>query len=126
MKTTYNKGTGDKMEKKIDLRVIKTKKVLCESLLELMREKAFEDIKVSDICEKALINRSTFYAHYADKYELFLAYIDNLKNSLAKELEKNTNISNSKEYYLEMVNLFLNHVIEQKKSVLSDYATKSK
>lgn len=102
------------MKEKTDLRVIKTKKALYESLLELMKEKTFEEIKVSDICEQALINRSTFYSHYQDKYELFSSYIDNLKTSLIKELEKNTNISTSKEYYLEMARLFLNHVSEQK------------
>lgn len=102
------------MEKKTDLRVVKTKNILYATLLELLKDTAFEDIKVSDICEKALINRSTFYSHYADKYELFSAYIDNLKLSLTKELEKNQNISTSKEYYLEMLSLFLNHVSEQK------------
>lgn len=104
------------MKEKTDLRVVKTKKVLYESLLELMKKKSFEEIKVSDICEKALINRSTFYSHYTDKYELFESYIENLKISLTKELEKNTNISTSKEYYLEMLNLFLNHVSLQKEA----------
>ncbi len=99
---------------KTDLRVIKTKNILYSTLLELMKDKAFEEIKVSDICERALINRSTFYAHYADKYELFSSYIDNLKVSLTKELDKNKNISTSKEYYLEMLRLFLNHVSDQK------------
>lgn len=108
------KEMGDKMKEKTDLRVIKTKKVLYESLVELLKEKPFEEIKVSDICERALINRSTFYSHYADKYELFSSYIDSLKSALTKELEKNTNISTSKEYYLEMLSLFLNHVSEQK------------
>ena len=53
---------------KNDLRVIKTKNALFETLTNLMKEKTFEEIKVSDICNKALINRSTFYAHYNDKY----------------------------------------------------------
>ena len=57
------------MEKKTDLRIIKTKKVIYEALIDLMKEKTFEEIKVSDICNKALINRSTFYAHYEDKYD---------------------------------------------------------
>ena len=60
------------MEKKTDLRIIKTKKVIYEALIDLMKEKTFEEIKVSDICNKALINRSTFYAHYEDKYELLV------------------------------------------------------
>ncbi len=101
---------------KIDLRIIKTKKNIYQSLEELMRESPFEEIKVSDLCEKALINRSTFYSHYNDKYELLKEYIDDLKNSLALELERNKKIKNTKEYYMEMIHLLLNH-IESKKDV---------
>ena len=81
---------------KNDLRVIKTKNALFETLTNLMKEKTFEEIKVSDICNKALINRSTFYAHYSDKYELLADAIQNLKNSLISELKANNNISNTK------------------------------
>ena len=97
-----------------DLRVIKTKNALYNTLIELMKDHAFEEIKVSDICTKALINRSTFYAHYNDKYELLKDMIDNLKDSLTEELKKNQNIGDTKEYYLEMISLFLDHVEEKK------------
>ena len=68
---------------KNDLRVIKTKKNLYEALITLMKEKTFEEIKVADICKKALINRSTFYTHYQDKYELLYELINNLKEELS-------------------------------------------
>ena len=97
-----------------DLRVIKTKNALFDALNELMKEKTFEEIKVADICNKALINRSTFYAHYDDKYELLSDSIKDLKDSLSKELAKNQNISSTKEYYLELIKLFLNHIEEKK------------
>ncbi len=101
-------------EKKLDLRVIKTQNLLYQTLVELLKDKPFEEIKVQDICNTALINRSTFYAHYSDKYELLAAYINNLKNALKKELEKNNNISNTKEYYMEMIKLFLNHIDDKR------------
>ena len=104
------------MDKKDDLRVIKTKKILYETLIELMKTKTFEEIKVSDICTKALINRSTFYAHYEDKYELLLEFINSLKEEFINELSKNKNILNTREYYLEMIRLFLDH-IENKKDI---------
>ena len=69
---------------KNDLRVIKTKKNLYEALITLMKEKTFEEIKVADICKKALINRSTFYTHYQDKYELLYELINNLKEELKR------------------------------------------
>ncbi len=106
------------MNKK-DLRVIKTQNILYNTLLNLMREKTFEEIKVSDICNKALINRSTFYAHYNDKYELLADCIQELKKSLTQELKKNNNISNTKEYYLEMIKLFLDHIELNKEKYLS-------
>lgn len=105
--------------KKTDLRVVKTKKVLYDTLEELMKNKAFEEIKVSDICTHAFINRSTFYAHYTDKYELLAAYIHDLKNSLAEALKKNQNIENSKEYYLEMIKLLLDYIDSKRDTYVS-------
>ena len=61
--------------KKQDLRVVKTKRLLYDTLIDLMKEMPFEEIKVSDICNRALINRSTFYSHYTDKYDLFKKYV---------------------------------------------------
>lgn len=101
-------------EKKLDLRIVKTKKSIYEALLLLMETKTFEEIKVSDICDKAMINRSTFYSHFEDKYFLFNSLIKDLKNRLQSELDKNTNISNSKEYYMELIRLLLNHFEEEK------------
>ncbi len=104
------------MKKNTDLRILKTQKSLYNALLELMKSKSFESIKVSDICSLALVNRSTFYAHYEDKYELLVDFIDTLKNSLAEDLEQNENIINTREYYIEMIRLLLDHM-EDKKDV---------
>lgn len=106
-------------EKKIDLRVLKTRNTLYQTLENLMKEMSFEEIKVSDICMKALINRSTFYAHYNDKYELLAEYIEALKNNLTLELGKNKNIKNTKEYYLELISLLLDHMDKKKETYLA-------
>lgn len=98
--------------KKIDLRVVKTKKNLYNSLLNLMGNKTFEEIKVSDICENALINRSTFYAHFNDKYELLYSLISDLKIELESLLKENEKIKNTKEYYIKMIEILLNHIDE--------------
>ncbi len=55
---------------KDDPRVIRTRKLLIESFLSLISKKDFNDITVRDITETATVNRATFYAHFADKYEL--------------------------------------------------------
>ena len=77
-----------------DLRIIKTKKNLYDSLTKLMSIKEFEDIKVSDVCNLALINRSTFYAHFNDKYELLNSFIYDLKDDLQEQISSNEKIDN--------------------------------
>ncbi len=99
------------MNKKDDLRVIKTRKLIYQTLLELMKEKTFEEIKVSDICSKAMINRSTFYAHYEDKYELLVDFLSNLKEEFSHELNESCKENLSiREYYIKLISLFLDHI----------------
>lgn len=51
-----------------DLRVVKTRQNIKNTLLSLLESKSLEHITVQDILDQALINRSTFYKHYTDKY----------------------------------------------------------
>lgn len=104
------------MQEKTDLRIIKTKKILFDSLLKLMKNKNFEKIKISDICEEALINRSTFYAHYEDKYELLMDLFEEQKIALLKKLEDNENIIFSKEYMMELLNILIDHIDDNRKT----------
>src|SRR5690606_8357896 len=45
-------------------------RVLKESLISLLKEKPITTITVKEICQIADINRSTFYSHYSDLYDL--------------------------------------------------------
>lgn len=47
-----------------------TQMVLKNSLIELMKEKPISKITIKELCEKADINRTTFYAHYTDQNHL--------------------------------------------------------
>lgn len=47
-----------------------TKEAIMNSFMELMDEKAFTDITISNITEKCHLNRLTFYYHFQDKYDL--------------------------------------------------------
>lgn len=53
-----------------DRRARRTRKLLKESLLNLMSKKRFSDISVSDVTEGADMNRATFYLHYANTQQL--------------------------------------------------------
>ena len=65
-----------------DLRVRRTRKLLQQALIELTIEKGFADVTVRDIAERAMVNRSTFYRHYLDKYDLLRQYIEELPELL--------------------------------------------
>ncbi|WP_307891737.1 TetR/AcrR family transcriptional regulator [Bacillus swezeyi] len=58
------------MTKQTDRRINRTKRMIRDALSGLMEEKTFEEITVTDISQKADINRGTFYLHYQDKYDL--------------------------------------------------------
>ena len=75
------------MEQKIDRRVRYTKIALKQSLLELMRREPIDKITVKDICEKADINRGTFYAHYANPYDLLAQIEDELMSEILGSVE---------------------------------------
>ena len=104
------------LKEKTDLRIVKTKKILFNSLLNLMKIKNFEKIKISDICEESLINRSTFYAHYDDKYELLIDLFEERKLSLLKVFEDNENKAFSKEYLMELLSILIDHIEENKET----------
>ena len=48
----------------------RTRGFIENAFLELMKEKHYTKISVREITEKADINRSTFYRHYLDTYDL--------------------------------------------------------
>lgn len=57
------------MEKKREYRsAVRSRRLIREAFLELVREKPFEKITITDIVNRADLNRSTFYAHYGDIY----------------------------------------------------------
>lgn len=56
---------------KSDRRVIYTKRVIKESLLDLLENNPLGKITIKEICIDAEVNRGTFYRHYEDIYDLF-------------------------------------------------------
>ena len=71
----------------MDLRVIKTKKNIRDTFIELRKTYSVDEIKVNILCEKALINKTTFYNHYQDIYalseELETIAVDEFLNNFA-------------------------------------------
>lgn len=53
-----------------DRRARRTRRLLRESLLELLEEKRFGEISIRDVTDRADVNRTTFYLHYTDTAQL--------------------------------------------------------
>ncbi|HAH96176.1 MAG TPA: TetR/AcrR family transcriptional regulator [Firmicutes bacterium] len=75
-----------------DRRVKYTKMVLRESLIKKLRDKPIARITIKELCEDADINRTTFYAHYTDQFDLlnkiqdaFIADINSYLDQFALE-----------------------------------------
>ena len=60
-----------KDEKRVDPRVKRTRELIVRAFNELVAQKGHTGLTVQEIAERATINRATFYAHFADQYELF-------------------------------------------------------
>lgn len=54
----------------MDHRIQKTKNSICNAFIELRSRKPLERITVKELCELAQINKTTFYSHYVDIYDL--------------------------------------------------------
>ncbi|GIN96903.1 TetR family transcriptional regulator [Siminovitchia terrae] len=66
------------MNKKTDLRVLRTNQSIRKAFYELIQEKGYEAITIQDIADRAMINRNTFYLHYQDKPDLLDRCVEEL------------------------------------------------
>ncbi|MCQ6275515.1 TetR/AcrR family transcriptional regulator [Bacillus sp. V3B] len=72
------------MTSKLDRRKKYTRMVLKNSLITLLKEKKISAITVKEICEQADINRSTFYSHYSDHYDL----LNKIEEEIIEDMNK--------------------------------------
>src|SRR5271168_3243129 len=56
-----------------DPRILRSRRMLMDSLAKLLIKKEFADISIQEIADEATLNRATFYLHYADKNALLQA-----------------------------------------------------
>lgn len=70
--------------------------------LQLIQKKNITEISVSTICEKAKLNRSTFYANYLDIYDL----VEKVKEKMANDFAEFQFAQNSKQDPDGYLNLF--------------------
>ncbi len=66
----------------MDPRVVRTRHMLRDALVELIHERGYEKITVQDITSRATLNRATFYLHYRDKLDLLYQSSEEILNDL--------------------------------------------
>lgn len=68
----------------MDLRKERTLKNLTEALVELLHEKTLEQISISELCDRAMIRRATFYRHFKDKTDLLEFVVRQRREKIAE------------------------------------------
>lgn len=69
--------------RRTDARARYTTRVLKESLLKLLADKPVNKITVVEVCQEAGINRTTFYSHFSDCFDL----LSSIEDDLLREFE---------------------------------------
>lgn len=86
-KVPVSRNVSD-LAKTEDRRVRRSRDRLGDALVGLLVEKAFDEITVQEVLDRAGVSRSTFYTHYRDKNDLFLSDADEFFDSMATALSR--------------------------------------
>lgn len=81
------------MKVTIDRRVRYTKMVLCDSMLDLLKNKSLNQISITELCKAADINRNTFYKHYNTPYEIIREMEDEMFTALMESIKDFDNVN---------------------------------
>ncbi len=104
-------------KEKEDLRIIRTRKLLSNTLLDLMQEESIEKISVIDLCNTAMINRATFYAHFEDKYHLLNFALEELKDTLYESFTRDNKFSDPNETLRALLTMGADFVFDNKNHI---------
>lgn len=66
----------------MDRRIARTRRALRDALVELVIERGWDAVGVRDLCARADVGRSTFYAHFGDKEHVLVSGLDELRDVL--------------------------------------------
>lgn len=75
------------MAQKENQRVALTKRLVKEGFLKLLKYKPIHQISIRELCEKAGINRSTFYNHFGSQYDVLSEIAQDYLNDIARTIE---------------------------------------
>lgn len=105
--------------RKEDLRVRRTYKLLSQALMSLLLEKSFEEIFVTDICDRAMVHRTTFYKHFEDKYHLLDFCVKELIRNFEGDDYEHKKTESMKDYYMGLIRKSLIYMSENRELLLT-------
>lgn len=77
-------------EKHTDLRIIKTREALSKALITLLSKKAFQDVRISELCDEAGVSRATFYNNFSSMDEVFAFFLQTMWDPILEQVKKET------------------------------------
>lgn len=110
---------------KAESKYFNTAKLMNMAFLYLLEKKEFDKITVKEICEKAGVNRSTFYLHYETIDDLLLETVENLNREFKDCFEIKPSIIDKKSSMLlteEYLVPYLNFVKKNKRVIKTIYS----
>lgn len=90
----------DNTTPRIDPRVLRTRQLLRNAVIELLEEMDIEKISVNRLAERAQINRVTFYLHYRDIPDMLEKMADEMVEDIQKVLDDHSKLEESDEWPL--------------------------
>ena len=103
----------------MDLRVQRTYKLLKEALVRLLEKKPFDQITVQEICEEAMVRRTTFYQHFEDKHDFLNWFIHDKQQEFMARSAPDVSFQelNLKDYCASIVRKMLKYLSENRQVV---------
>ena len=102
----------------LDRRTRRTKANLEEGLLQLMETKSINSITVRELTEKVDINRSTFYLHYTDIYDMIDQMEQELIDGFYDELDRNREERTTEEDVYHFMEKAVAKLLENRRRIL--------
>ena len=103
------------MEHKQDLRMKRTCRILSYTLFSLLTQKSYEQIRIEEICQKALIHRTTFYHYFNNKNDLLSYAIDEVKEKILDTLHaKHVPAEQTEEMFLQLAKIAIHFLYENR------------
>ncbi|MEE8716048.1 MAG: TetR/AcrR family transcriptional regulator [Coriobacteriales bacterium] len=79
-------------EGRLDLRIERTYRSLVDAFTRLLERQPYERISISELCDEAMIRRTTFYKHFADKQEFFRFYLSTFQERFHRRIAQRDSV----------------------------------